>query len=145
MLCVNIVYMRLAGVRIQTADIASMIFFYKDLLSMEIEEMHDGFVLFSSGLELISEPQHGYAEIKFETYSISPILFRVGKVGSKSSITVNNSGRRILTVEDPDGNIVHIVESGMNAAQINNEDDYSECIAINSCHGYMFDSKDTRV
>ena len=107
---------------------------------MNIIEETGRTVLFESGLELIAGSSFDTLELEFETESLLPIICNLR--GNDYSIG-NMNGIRIITLSDPDGNIIHIIETGDKSLKLPGEMglEYSHIASLCSKSGYMFENE----
>ena len=135
--------MRLKGIRVKTLNLESMLCFYRDILSMKIIDKTDKSVFFESGLELVNGVFLDAFEFEFETISISPILCNLNGF---DYVLGHEDGVRILSLTDPDGNIIHISETGDKGLKVPGEMDleYQNMTAFCGRSGYMFENKDNK-
>ena len=148
------------GIALAVNDIDLSTAFYTDLLGLEVSSLREGHVIFSSGLHLYSisrwsgnigksimDVYFGASSqaILFDTFDFDSFLSRLYKCSYAdiyAPVSVDK-GLRVVTILDPDKNLITIKEASREGIKISSEPVVSSYdFKADGNAGFVFDKKD---
>lgn len=152
--------MYLKGLALAVNDIDLSTAFYSDLMGLEVASLREGHVIFTSGLHLYSISRWSgnigknimdvyfgasSSSILFDTFDFDSFLSRLYKctyADIYAPVAVDK-GLRVVTIMDPDKNLVTVKEALKEGITISSEDSLdSYSYAESKESGFVFDKKE---